>query len=105
MVFVWVCFPTFGQQNANPVSDFEYEEINRSITIAGYVGERKNVIIPRNINNLLITSIGERAFAHNQLTSVTIPDSVTSIGDNAFDANLDISEKHTAFNAQNVSVD
>ena len=31
-----------------------------------------------------VTSIGKSAFSSNQLTSVTIPDSVTSIGDGAF---------------------
>ena len=31
-----------------------------------------------------VTSIGDSAFSSNQLTSVTIPDSVTSIGDGAF---------------------
>jgi hypothetical protein len=34
-----------------------------------------------------ITHIGEYAFFANQLTSVTIPNSVTSIGDSAFDSN------------------
>ena len=34
-----------------------------------------------------VTSIGEAAFLDNQLTSITIPDSVTAIGDGAFSGN------------------
>ena len=34
-----------------------------------------------------VTSIGQSAFCDNQLTSVTIPSSVTSIGDYAFKSN------------------
>ena len=34
-----------------------------------------------------MTSIGDYAFSHNQLTSVDIPSSVTSIGDSAFSEN------------------
>ena len=34
-----------------------------------------------------VTSIGERAFEGNQLTTVTIPNSVTSIGESAFSSN------------------
>jgi len=34
-----------------------------------------------------VTSIGNRAFSGNQLTSITIPDSVTTIGDEAFNGN------------------
>ncbi|MBF4254783.1 leucine-rich repeat domain-containing protein, partial [Vibrio anguillarum] len=37
-----------------------------------------------------MTTIGEGAFWGNQLTSVTIPDSVTTIGDKAFDGKVKI---------------
>jgi hypothetical protein len=48
-----------------------------------YVGA---VTIPGSTNGLLVTSIGSEAFWQCSLTSVTIPDSVTNIGDLAFSA-------------------
>jgi hypothetical protein len=110
--------------------DFEYEENitdgKRSITITHYTGTNPTLKIPAKINNLPVTAIGNYAFipyvdqvsmetfieevgkppipvvltsvtipnsittigdyefAYNQLTSVTIPNSVTTIGDYAF---------------------
>jgi hypothetical protein len=60
-----------------------------SASITGYSGPPWAVIIPTNLNNLLVTGIGDSAFAENlgapyYLTSVTIPDSITSIGGSAF---------------------
>ena len=58
---------------------------NATITITGYTGPGGAVTIPSEINNLPVTSIGDRAFHYcTGLTSVTIPNSVTSIGSGAF---------------------
>jgi hypothetical protein len=50
-----------------------------SITITGYTGHGGAVTIPTNINNRLVTSIGDYAFEQAAVTSVTIPGSVTNI--------------------------
>src|ERR1017187_9384191 len=56
-----------------------------SANIVAYAGPPWVVTIPTNINGLTVTSIGQDAFAfHYNLTSVTIPSSVTSIGATAF---------------------
>jgi len=58
-----------------------------TITITGQAGLSGVVIIPTNINNLLVTVIGNGAnpvFDGPELTSITIPGSVTSIGQYAF---------------------
>jgi len=59
---------------------------DNTITITGYIGSDSNVIIPATTNGLPVTSIYDSAFAYSALTSVTIPDSVTTIGNDAFAA-------------------
>ncbi|MDR1174226.1 MAG: leucine-rich repeat domain-containing protein [Treponema sp.] len=54
------------------------------VEITGYMGPGGNLVIPQKIGRWPVTSIGRGAFFNDQLTSVTIPDSVTSIGEGAF---------------------
>lgn len=53
-------------------------------TITGYTGTDTNVVIPSQINGVNVTHIGGSAFAYSSVTSITIPNGVTSIGDDAF---------------------
>ena len=60
-----------------------------SIEITGYnkaIGS-PDVVIPSQIDGKPVAKIGENAFRNNQLTSVTIPNSVTSIEYGAFSKN------------------
>jgi hypothetical protein len=75
---------------AQNAEDFETEEEDGQLTITRYTGSEKDVCIPERINGLPVTSIGKGAFSGNQLTSVTIPNSVTSIGKWAFDDGVQI---------------
>ena len=58
----------------------------------GYIvtgaGQEAKIVIPESYNGLPVVEIGERAFAYSrhksEILSVTIPDSVTTIGLNAF---------------------
>src|SRR5579859_1469546 len=68
-----------------PSNNFTYTTNNNTITITGYTGTNTTVIIPGTINGLPVTSIGNYAFENEtSVASVTIPDSVTSIGLDAF---------------------
>jgi len=53
-------------------------------TITGYNGKSAAVVIPSQIHGQAVTKIGYGAFTNKELTSVTIPDGVTEIGDMAF---------------------
>lgn len=53
-------------------------------TITGYNGTDTVVVIPSKINGVTVTTIGTDAFLGLNITSVTIPASVTEIGANAF---------------------
>ena len=58
---------------------------DNTVTITGYDCSNHAVIISNKINELPVVSIGGSAFLGcTDLTSVTIPNSVTGIGDNAF---------------------
>jgi hypothetical protein len=92
--------------------DFTYLIHENEVTITGFTGGSSAVVIPSEINGLLVTSIrgwegnqffsgfpehvtsvsipnsvttiGNGAFARTSITSITIPNSVTSIGNGAF---------------------
>ena len=56
--------------------------------VAGYTGSDTVVVIPEKVNHggkeFTVTAIGNSAFYFKSITSITIPDSVTSIGDYSF---------------------
>jgi hypothetical protein len=70
----------------NPVTDFRWRANSEGggVTITGYAGQSQIAGIPDLIDGKRVTTIGDSGFAHNQLTGVTVPDSVTSIGAGAF---------------------
>jgi hypothetical protein len=56
-----------------------------AITIAEYAGAERDVVIPSRITGHPVRAIGYRAFSFSTLTNLTIPDSVTTIGEGAFE--------------------
>src|ERR1041385_1063465 len=68
-------------------AQFSYTVTNQMVTITGYTGTTDVVSIPSTINGLPVISIGDYAFYAffgSGTTGVTIPNSVTMIGDYAF---------------------
>ena len=91
-VFVCISMLAFGRLSVSADTGTQYgdtplyyELSNGEVTITdcdeNATGE---VAIPKTIEDYPVTSIGRSAFSYSDLTSITIPDSVTSIGDAAF---------------------
>ena len=69
---------------AETYGDFEYSILDGTVMITDYNGSAEKVDIPAEIDGKSVTSIGYDAFKYSRLASITIPDSVTSIGSYAF---------------------
>ncbi len=79
-LFLWAV----GLLSSVQAADYTYTTNNGTVTITRYIGPGGAVTIPDQIGGLPVTSIGWEAFWDTSLTSVTIPNSVTIIGDRAF---------------------
>jgi TolB-like protein len=80
-------FYTAGRFLVWRLGDFEGTCLLGGVCISNYAGSGENVVIPAKINRWVVTSINEGAFDYSNLTSVTIPDCVISIGWHAFSGN------------------
>lgn len=79
-----------GENNkpAENEDDFEWKDLDGGVVITNYKGSEKNVVIPSALGGKPVKQIGSawNGFKDNtDITSVTIPDSVTKIGDLVFD--------------------
>ena len=64
--------------------DFAFTPDNTAVIVTHYEGNAAVVTIPSRYKGKPVTEIGRAAFRDSSVTSVTIPDSVTSIHDSAF---------------------
>lgn len=70
--------------------DFQYTlKSNGTATIVGYTGSVDSIIIPQMLDGYTVTAIGDSAFKHQysfgkNYSSVTLPDTIKSIGEFAF---------------------
>jgi len=90
----WVVFavtvfaaPVFAQS----YSDFVVKKNNltgkEGLTITGYCGKEKNIIIPSLVDDTPVTAIGDQAFMLCGLKSVYLPEGIIAIGRQAFFGN------------------
>ncbi|WP_105113378.1 leucine-rich repeat domain-containing protein [Streptococcus suis] len=72
---------------ANPESDFEWEEIENGVRITKYMGENKLVIIPASLGGKPVIKIGSSALRARGIRSVQFPASLQTIDSSAFQVN------------------
>ena len=66
-------------------ADWTYSGGSDGVTITGYTGSDKNLVVPATLDGNAVTAIGAKAFHKNtSLRSITIPGTVKTIGANAF---------------------
>jgi hypothetical protein len=71
---------------ATAQAQFTFTTNNGSITITGYRGSSLTAVIPAATNGRPVTTIGANAFYYENITNVTLPNSITNIGNGAFNA-------------------
>ncbi len=77
------------------MDNFKYEIDEGRVFITGYTGAGGDVIVPSTLGGLPVTNIGYRAFLKCiSLTSVTLPGSVITIGDSAFEDWTDLTRRN-----------
>ena len=83
-----VAEPVGAKQEEQPVgkSSFTYTVANNQVTITGLSDEYlTDLVIPETIEDLPVTAIKDYAFnGYSQITNITVPNSVISIGNGAF---------------------
>lgn len=86
-----------------PTATLEYERSGNGYIVTGDAGQTENIVIPAEYSGSPVLGIGERAFSYSNhtspITSVTIPDSVTEIGQNAFNNQRYLEEVHIGENS------
>ncbi len=65
-------------------STFTYEENGQGLTLTGWNGTAKTLVIPLTIGGKPVTAIADGAFRDCELENVTIPDGVRAVGWFAF---------------------
>src|SRR5262249_51546130 len=80
LLLPWLPFCARGAQEG----DFQFEIVDAGAVITSYIGPGGSVAIPDHLGGVPVTSLGYFAFSTLSLTSVTIPNSVTSIGSATF---------------------
>lgn len=68
----------------NSSDDFEYKIVSNAIQIISYKGRTSNVIIPDTIEGLPVKDLYSTSFKSRGLTSVVLPDSITTLGNSVF---------------------
>ena len=75
--------------------DYEYYVNNYgTVVLSDYNGTAENVTVPSEIDGKPVTDIGNTFYGNETLKSITLPDSITSIAQNAFAECMSLTDVH-----------
>lgn len=84
VIMIATVFAPIGVEAETVSGDYKYEVVNGSAKIVKYLGADMVVDVPTDIDGYVVTSIGDAFYNCSSITEITIPPSVTDIGDCAF---------------------
>ena len=99
-----LCLMSVIPAHAAQSGDFTYTATATAVTITGYTGSGGAVTIPSSISGLPVTIIGTAFPNKYTITSVTIPDSVTKIENQAFDTCTGLTSMRIGSNVISIGV-
>lgn len=77
--------PPEGFVESRETKLYTYDVYEDHVVLTGYLGEALSVSVPRTLDGLPVTKIGELAFYYGAaVETVVVPDTVTELADNAF---------------------
>ena len=78
-------YTLYAKFTEDPSSYLSFAEIdNEYMVVVGYIGTPDYIAIPETYQGLPVTGINDSAFKDSSVKTVIIPDSITSIGEDAF---------------------
>ncbi|MBQ7977540.1 MAG: leucine-rich repeat protein [Clostridia bacterium] len=77
-------YTLYAKFTDNPAEYLTFADIGGAYAVIGYVGEPHYINIPSTYQGLPVTNIADDAFSRCPVKVILIPDSVTSIGSDAF---------------------
>ena len=79
-----------GELVPTDVSNFTFSRSGSNYTITAYNGTDTDIVIPSQYNGANVTAIGSSVFRNSNITSVYIPNTITSVGSSCFDGSQDL---------------
>lgn len=78
-------FVFFGSAKSVRKNGFTYDVQKNSVTVVSYTGTAKKVKVPKKVNGVPVTAIGNECFWQARtITVLSLPDTITKIGESAF---------------------
>lgn len=83
-IMILACIYPSTKVKAETCGDYEYKLSSGTATIKGYTGTEKEVTIPEELDGYTVTKLDNYSFGYTEITSVTIPNTITEINSYAF---------------------